>query len=300
MTLRHMRIFVAVGESQSMTKAARALGMAQPAVSLAIAELEAHYGQVFFDRISGRLHITEAGRQCLQYALQICRLFESLEQDAREREQSGTLRIGASITIGNCLLPGYIRALKSEFPGVQPHVYVENSDRIEQRVLDNEVDLGLVEGEVRNKNILSTAFLDDRLIFVCPPGHPFAGESVRLQSLVAENLIVREKGSAGRSMLEGALASRGITLQPSWQCVSTSAMLEAVGSGFGVALLPQRLVRQRLERGEVACFEVEGLAFPRSFNLIQHKAKLLGRPAEYFRSLCLAGEGAETTGGAHR
>ena len=131
MTLRHIRIFLAVCENgNNTTRAARALYLAQPAVSRAVAELEEYYGVRLFDRIGRRLYLTEAGRRMWEYAVHICGLFDDLEKGLRGWDEQGVLRVGASITIGSQFLPGYVDAFRAAHPGVDVRVWVGPSEQL--------------------------------------------------------------------------------------------------------------------------------------------------------------------------
>ena len=141
MTIRHMIIFRTVCETGcNSTKAAEVLHMTQPAVSLAIKELEQYYGVHLFDRIGRRLQITDAGQLFLQYAIHISDLFSDMETGLRDWDSKGILRIGASITIGSQFLPGYVKAFSQICPGIDARVTVAQSERLEQKVLANELD----------------------------------------------------------------------------------------------------------------------------------------------------------------
>ena len=119
MTLRHLRIFVAVCETGSMTAASAQMFIAQPSISLAISEMEEYYGVKLFDRISRKLYLTDNGRRALQYARHLIDLFDEMEQGIRDQDAVGQLRVGTSITIGTYLLPQYINRLKQVYPSVR-------------------------------------------------------------------------------------------------------------------------------------------------------------------------------------
>ena len=142
MTIRHIRVFLAVCESGcNMTRAAEMLHMTQPAVSLAIRELEQYYGVLLFDRIGRRLQITEAGRHLLRYAVHICVQFDEMETELRDWDTFGILRVGASITVGSQFLPKYVKAFSGIRPQTEVRAVVEPSDRLEKKILENELDL---------------------------------------------------------------------------------------------------------------------------------------------------------------
>lgn len=145
MTLRHMVIFVAVFEQNSITKAADSLYLSQPSVSAAVKELEEHYGIRLFERIGRGICPTEAGKEFYSYAKHIVFLFGELEQKIRDWDKVGTLRIGASITIGTHILPILVRRFQENAPDLRIEVKVNQSAAIERAIFDNRIDLGLIE-----------------------------------------------------------------------------------------------------------------------------------------------------------
>ncbi len=136
MTIRHLKIFVMVCQEKSITKAGKKLFMAQPTVSVAISELEKHYNIQLFDRISKKLYLTEAGSRLLPYAQHMVALFEEMEMGAQAWGGAQLLHIGASVTIGNCLLPDYLKRLKCVHPEIQVKAEVNNSEKLEQGILE--------------------------------------------------------------------------------------------------------------------------------------------------------------------
>ena len=134
MTLRHLRIFLTVCEAGSMTGAANRLFTAQPSVSLAIREMEEYYGVKLFDRISKKLFLTEAGHQVLEYARHIIALFDEMEQEVRNPDMSGTLRVGTSITVGTFLLPGYVKELTRLYPELRVEARQRQAESFRRRV----------------------------------------------------------------------------------------------------------------------------------------------------------------------
>ena len=189
MTLRHLRIFLTVCEAGSMTGAANRLFTAQPSVSLAIREMEEYYGVKLFDRISKKLFLTEAGHQVLEYARHIIALFDEMEQEVRNPDMSGTLRVGTSITVGTFLLPGYVKELTRLYPELRVEARIENSNNIEKCVLSNEIDLGVIEGIAHSQRELSRG----QTGLCLPAGTPVCRETGREAGRSAE----RELYSAG-------------------------------------------------------------------------------------------------------
>lgn len=287
MTLRHLRIFVAVCETGSVTAAGEKLFIAQPSVSLAISELEEFYGLKLFDRISKRMFITESGRRFLQYATHIVSLFDDLESEIKNYDTTGVIRIGTSITIGNCLLIQYIKNFRQTHPLIKVQVVINNSYSIEQEILNNHLDIGLIEGEVHSTYIKSESFMDDELVLICGTKHPFAklGE-VDVDMLKTEDFILREKGSAGREIFDGIMTAAGADIVPLWESISTQAILRAVSAGLGLSILPYLLVKEYIERNEIETIKIKNISLKRKFNIIYHKNKFITQSAKDFIDLC--------------
>ena len=145
MTLRHMRILVSVFQKNSITKAAQELHLAQPSVSLAVRELEEYYGIRLFDRIGRHIAPTECGKEFYEYAVHIVSLFNEMEQKMRNWDTFGTLRVGASITIGTHILPVLIHGYQEKFPALTIEAKVSRSASIEDELIHSGIDLGLIE-----------------------------------------------------------------------------------------------------------------------------------------------------------
>ena len=257
MTLRHMIIFRTVCESDyNSTKAAEQLHMTQPAISLAIKELEQYYGVRLFDRIGRRLKITDTGKLFLQYAIHITDLFDDMETGLRDWDSKGILRVGASITIGSQFMPGYVKAYSEICPGIDVRVVVEQSDTLEHKILTNALDFALIEGIPRDPEFKKQRFL------------------------------LREKGSGTRDVFDRVTAQAGIHITPAWEAMSTSTLINAAITGLGIAVLPSRMIQPALDSGQIITVNVEGLDFKRNFYVIRHKDKFLMPSAEKFIALC--------------
>ena len=286
LTLRHLRIFLAVCQEGAATAAAEKLYIAQPTVSVAIRELERHYKITLFDRIGRRLFLTEAGEQMRSYAQHIVSLLEEMETRVQDWEETGTLCVGSSITIGTVELPGIVKRLQEQYPKLRIEVRICNSDTIEGAILGNEIDLGLIEGRRHSGKLTAVELGGDELVFLCPPGHPFAGKTVAPEAVGAEPFLFRERGSAGRDLVESTLRSRGIEVRPLWQSISTQALISGVAEGLGLAVLPLSLVRPDIDAGEIARFWIEDLRCTRQFRLLYHQNKYLTRPMQTMIRLC--------------
>ena len=251
MTIRHMIIFRTVCENgYKSTKAAVALHMTQPAISLAIKELEQYYGVFLFDRIGRRLQITDAGKHFLQYAIHISDLFSDMETGLRDWESKGILRIGASITIGSQFLPGYVKTFTGICPGIDVRVTVEQSERLEQKILANEIDCALIEGIAHDSNIVSEAYTEDYLSVICDTNKGWAqGQVISIKDFQRQRFLLREKGSGTREVFDRVTTQAGIHVIPVWEAMSTTALVNAVINGLGIAVLPHRMILPALRQG---------------------------------------------------
>ena len=292
MTLRHMIIFRAVcAAGCNSTKAAESLHMTQPAVSLAIKELEHYYGVRLFDRIGKRLQITEAGQNFLRYAIHISDLFEDMERGLRGWDANGLLRVGASITIGSQLMPNYARTFATLYPETDVRVLVEQSDRLEKKLLANELDFALIEGVAHDPAIVTEAYMEDELCVVCPADGTWReGQTMPLDVFARQRLLLREHGSGTREVFDRAMERAGYAVAPVWEAMSTTALVNAAINGLGIAVLPRRMVFSAQARGLVVTCRVEGLDLRRSFFIIHHRDKYLTASARAFMAFCRAYE----------
>lgn len=287
MTLRHLGIFVAVYQNQSITKAAVQLHLAQPSVSLAIRELEQYYGIRLFDRMARRIYPTETGNRFYEYALHIVSLFDEMEKSVRDWEDSDRLRIGASVTVGSFLLSFLIKEYKKLHPDIRISVVVKNAEAIEQYALDNQVDFGLIAGTVTNPKLCREAFFSDRMCLIAAPGHPLSRlGSVTLQMLGGCDLLLRESGSAVREITDSLFHSHGLSITPAWESVSTEALIRAAADGLGVSILPYTLVKEDLLQKKIVELPLCVPELSRPFYLVHHQNKFLSPAAKDFFSLC--------------
>ena len=239
MTIRHLEIFVQVYREKSITRAAEKLYMTQPAVSVAIRELEKQYDVALFERLGRRLYVTGAGEALYARAVQMLEEFRGLEQGL---ERKTALRVGSSVTLGNFLLPRVAAEWQMRHPESPLQVTVANGERLQQMLRDNLLDVAVIEGAVNREELETRAFRQDRLVLVLPKGHPLTvPEHITLEQALEYPLLVREEGSAGRRCLEQVLARRGLQADRRWESIDTQALLRAVAQGLGVAFLPRDL-----------------------------------------------------------
>ena len=287
MNLRQLEVFRAVCEQGGFTRAAQSLYMTQPAVSHVIAELEKEAGCPLFDRISRRIYLTEAGRIFLEKARQILELHEELSAGFPALTGQAPLRIGSGITIANFHLPTILRRCRrlDGFPSVR--VTVDQAGRIEEALLNSELDVALIEGVVRHPHLIRQPFSSYDTAAFCAPSHPLATRSpLSLDDLLTAELLLREPGSAIRDAFDSALLLRDRCAEPAWTSVNSPALAAAAREG-----LPACLTEADVAAGRLVRLEVEGLTLRNQNQLVVHRDKTITPPLRLFMEAVTAEEG---------
>ncbi len=297
MTNRNLEIFVAVAECGKMSAAARTLFITQSSVSQAIAEIEREYGVRLFDRLSRSLYLTETGRDFLIYAKKALSLHREMEDFLRDTSQMRRIRIGATVTVGTCLISPLAARLKEQEPDLRAEVTVANTHELEDKLLHSQLDIGLVEGRIIHPDLVTQPVMGDEMVLICGAGHAFFGRpSVPIEALADLPLILREPGSGTRAQLESAMQQRGLPLNGLWECCNSEAILSAVQYGHGASVISRRLVEGRCGSTLWSC-AITGADLTRTFDLVFHKDKLMTGAMRRFIDLC--GTLEQENGGIH-
>ncbi len=287
MTSRHWQIFVSVADCGTMSEAARKLGITQPSISQAISDIEKEYGILLFARMNKRLRLTETGREFLPYAKRILSLESEMDEFLRNAADMARIRIGATVTVGTCLMARLGEELSRRVPGIRTEVLVDNTRCIEAELLSGGLDIGLVEGRVSHSDLKVETVIGDELVFICGADHPLCGKkTVTLEEVAGESLILREKGSGTRAQLEDVLDKRGLRADVIWECCNTEAILNAVSRGHGVSVISGRLVADYAHPRHIWAAEIADTTFERSFSLVYHKDKLISHEISAFCGIC--------------
>lgn len=288
MTLRHMEIFRALCRNDfNTTKTAHALNMTQPAVSLAIKELENHYGIQLFDRIGKKLVITMAGRRFEEYTNSIESLFADMECEMKNWDKHGLIRVGATLTIGAKFLPFYTKQFQGSYPNTNIKGFCGPANVLEQKILNNELDFAFSEGIANDPSIVSEPYMDDHLVVFCVPnGRYRQGEKITLDEFKKNNFVLREVGSGTRKVFDLACEKQGFKVEPVWEAMSNTSIINAVCQDIGLGCISYRLVDWAQKAGLINIIKVEGLDLSRKFYVIRHKEKKLSTAAKYFLYLC--------------
>ncbi len=287
MTSRHWQIFVSVADCGTMSEAARKLGITQPSISQAIGDIEKEYGILLFARVNKRLRLTETGRDFLPYAKRVLAMEKEMDDFLRNAADMARIRIGASITVGTCLMARLSGELSCRVPGIRAEVVVNNTKYIENELLNGGLDIGLVEGNIHHPDLKVENVINDGMVFLCGANHPLTGKkSVTLEEVAAHNLILREAGSGTRAQLEDILRERGLRADVIWECCNTEAILNAVSYGLGASVLSSRLINDYGRRHQVWAAEISDVTFERGFSLVYHKDNPMGHELSVFCDIC--------------
>jgi len=283
MTLRSLRIFVAVASYGNMTKTADKLYISQSSISQAIADLEKEYNVVLFDRLKNGLILTSVGNDMLKYAISILNMFDELETILSNDSKNPRIRIGASTTAGSTILKEIVVDLIKLNPNLEYTTFVGNTKSVEEKILSNEIDLGIVEGDVISKDIKIEQLAEDKMVFVCSPKHRFYGKSnISIYDLEKEPLILREETSGTRKQLTDQLKEFNIDTNVVWSCSNSEVVLSAVKENLGVSVLSAKLCYESLANGTLWSCDIKDANLTRKFKLIYHKDKFFTKTMNDF------------------
>jgi DNA-binding transcriptional LysR family regulator len=282
-TLDQLRVFVAVAERQHVTRAARALNLAQSAASAAIAALEERYDTKLFHRVGRGIELTEAGRVFLLEARAVLARAAAAELALEELGglRRGTLSLQASQTIASYWLPRHLVAFRRRHPGIEIRLAVGNTEQVARAVHDGAAELGFVEGAVDDPVLVSTHVASDRMVVVVPAGHTRAREIPFPPRGLAElDWVLREPGSGTRSEFEASLTAFGLTpgeLRVVLELPSNESVRAAVEAGAGATTISELVVSASLLTGVLARLDLE---LPeRAFHVLHHRERRVGKVA---------------------
>jgi DNA-binding transcriptional LysR family regulator len=284
-TLRQLRTFKTVADVTSFSLAAQRLKLSQPSVSYQVKELEEALGLPLLDRHGKKVQLTEAGTVLYGYAR---RMLDTLDEATIAVEemrgiQRGTLRVGASTTVGIYLLPAALGAFKKLHPGLVISLEIGSRARVQEQVLTNELDLAVVGPASRDPHLTVVPFLSDELVVVAPAGHPMAGKKgLTLKDLSGEPFIMRESTSGSRWSLEKEARKTGAKLVAAMELGSNGAIKHAVESGLGLAVISRYAIALEVASGRLVELKVHGFPIRRDWNIVHLRRRKLPAPVIAF------------------
>lgn len=245
-----LRLLVLVEDVGGVGAAARACGLSQPTASRALASLERKLGCLLLRRTALGSSLTPEGLALAAQARLVLNTYDQFEALVNEFSQSGVgrVKLAASRTVGEQLVPGWLAALAKQRPDLQVCFHVDNSASVIEHVRVGKVPLAFVEVPVPPAGLASEVLRYDRLVIIAPPGHPWQDHSLRLSQLESAHLVEREPGSGTRAMIDSLLPRRNA---PAAQLDSNTAIIRAVAAGVGPAVLSELTIEDAVRSGEV-------------------------------------------------
>lgn len=286
MNLHHLKIFHAVAQTGNFSHAAQRLYISQPAVSMQVRRLEEALGVSLVEVYGRRVHLTEAGMRLKEFAEQIVHLERDTEEAMAEFQDptKGYVRVGASTTPGTYLLPKAIAAFRQQNPGVLVRLELGNTRAIEEKLLLNDLDFGIVGEEVIDDgDLILEPWITDRMVVIAPSNHELArAGTIALARLLTQPLVLREPGSSTRKVFTAQIHALGLEITQALELSNTEAVKEAVAAGLGLAVVSELAVLTDLRLGRLIVVDVSDLQLGRQLHLAHHKSKRLSQAGTAF------------------
>ena len=285
---RRLKIFHTVARLLNFTKAAEELHMTQPAVTFQIRQLEEQFNTRLFDRTHNKVTLTDVGKQVYSYSERILKLYEEMTRNITEMtgDVSGAVTLGASTTIAEYMLPLLIGEFKNKFPEVMINLRESNTEDIVSMVENNDIDLGIVEGSVNNKNLVVEVCKMDHLVVIMPNNHMLASEKkLRVEDFVSYPFISREHGSGTQEVITNYVEKHGNgeDLNICFELSSPEAIKGAVEAGMGLSIVSRATIIKELKLGTLTAVELRP-SLERPFSFVRQRYKFKSRAADQLLS----------------
>ena len=285
-TLHQLRIFHAVAQNGSFARAAEALHLSPPTLSLQVKQLSETVGQPLFEQLGKKIFLTAAGHLLAEACADIESRMERLAEDlsALQGVERGSLRL-AILTTVKYTVPKLLGGFCAAHPGIEVAMFVGNREALLQRLVSNQDDLFIMGQPPEQMDVISEPFADNPLVLVAPPGHPLVGKKrIAPERLRSEPFILREPGSGTRLTSEKFFAGHGITLQNRLEVGSNEAIKQTVAGGLGLAVLSAHTVTAELALGELVQLDVKGFPLIRQWHVVVPRGKRLSAAALAFKA----------------
>jgi DNA-binding transcriptional LysR family regulator len=254
MNFNQLRIFYSVAKNKSVTLAAKELYLTQPAVSIQIHLLEDDYGVKLFNRSGKGITTTEEGNLLFSYAEKILNLSDETDEALRQIKslERGKVKIGAGRTIGAYYLPQLFESFTLKYPNIGIQMDIGSSSQVIEGILSFRNDIGFIGTDYFNKNLVVIPFTKDRLVLITPPDHELTHKKViSYKDLSGQKMIMREKGSGTRELIENELVNRKVSTETIMELGSNEAIKHAVEAGLGVSIISNNVIKREKDLGRV-------------------------------------------------
>ena len=274
-TFRQLELFVAIAKYSNLTQAADSLYISQSAASMALAQLERQLDRQLFERIGKKLLLNNHGKLLLPKAVEVLTRIGEIEQVTKQSatKLTGELKIGASTTIGNYVLPKAISNFIKKYDEVNLQLVVDNTQRIINEVLQFNIDVGFIEGYCHHPEIHVGKFMQDELVVIASPKHSLAGKrQLAWSDLAQAEWILREKGSGTREVFEKAIYNKIDNIKMLAELGSSEAIKQVVADGLGISCLSKLSLTSELKLKKIVILPVN-LNIKRYFYCLLHHKK---------------------------
>ncbi len=286
--LNQLRVFQAVAQTRSFTRAAETVHLTQPGISKHIKQMEEYFGTPLFDRLGKKVALTQAGEILFAATQEVMASIETAERKIEELKGllGGKLMLGSSFPIGVYILPGVLAAFRKKYPAVDVALEISLSDKISALILANKLDLGLVSHEVHDPRLQSKEFMTDELVAIFAHDHRWAAKRrIKPQDLVGERFIVAARGAGTRAVVEERLKEKGIVLQHLLDFGNLEGVKHAVEVGLGVSIQARSVVRREVAAGSLRALPLAGIDARMDYLYVCRKDKHLSAAANAFLEL---------------
>ncbi len=272
-TIRQLEIFKEVATTGHVTNSSEALGISQSAISMALQELESNLKTKFFERRNKKLILNENGRLLLERSNKLLKEFEELENSFMEDNISGKLRIGASQTIGDYIMPQLIYAFMQKYPDAKCELIVANTKDILSEIDGGDIDVGFIEGFVSDTKLDSKHWKDDELLVVASNKKKFSKDEYKLDDLASQKWILREKGSGTRAIFEDGLGDDFGKLNIFLTLGHNEAIKKIVEQSDSLTCISRLAVQKEIDEGKLFEVKIKNFVFKRKLLRLLHKEK---------------------------
>ena len=269
-----LKTFIAVVDFKNFTRAGESINLSQPSVSTHIKNLEAYFNTILINRSvkQKNIIITESGYLLYRKAKEILQMIESTKDELQSLDGyvKGRLRIGASLTIGEYVLPKFLSKFSTKYPGIEFELIIENTHHICSKIKNFTLDIGLIEGTTPSSDFNQNYFLEDKMVIACSKNSDILNGTFSIDKLQNKNWIVREEGSGTRDYINMFLTTNKIVPNNLMVLGSNYAIKEAVKNNLGITIISSYVTAPAVENNELETIELEK-SYTRPFSYILPK-----------------------------
>lgn len=289
-TLRQLQVFDCVASQQSFTRAAEALHLSQPGVSMQVKQLESAVEMALFEQIGKRIDLTDAGRVMQRLSRAVTEQLRETEQaiDELKGVEGGRLRVSVATTV-NYFASRLLSAYCAKHPKVQVSLDVTNRESVIRKLTENSTDIVLMGQPPAGLNVEAQPFMENPLVVIAGPQHPLAGKQrIPLAKLSQETFLIREPGSGTRLAMERFFEEQGTKPAASIEMSSNEAIKQSVEAGLGLGIVSEHTIQLEKDAGHLVVLDVRHFPIRRQWYVVHHRAKRLSAAARAFKGFVLA------------